>query len=73
MDLYLREGGSNPDCAEKNPDNQSDNRYHRVEVKFTGSDQPKIEPLPSNTGDQFAWSDRAGFNPLNYWLPLTLC
>ena len=42
--------------------------YLSLEVK-THRPKPGIEPSPSNFGDKFAWSERAGSYPLNYWLP----
>ena len=44
----LPRGGSKPEYPEKNPDNQSENRYH-----ISSPPQPGIEPSPSNIGDHF--------------------
>ena len=55
--LLPKSGGSNPEYLEKSPDNQSENRYHIYRGK-NSSPQPGIEPLPSDIGDKFAWSER---------------
>ena len=56
------------------PDNQPENRYDIIIRGEDSPHQPGIEPSsPSNAGDKFAWSERAGVqvNPLNYWLPVS--
>ena len=67
-----REGGwgDKPEYPEKNPDNQPENLYYIIIRGENSQPQQGIEPAPSNIGDKFAWSERAGSNPLNYWLPL---
>ena len=48
-----------------------------LEQKKTDNHSPKIGITYDhevnihrcNIGDQFAWSERVGFDPVNYWLP----
>ena len=62
-----KNGGSNPEYPEK-----THKLVRKSASRIRGKNsppQPGIEPSPSNIGDQLAWSERAGSNPLNYWLP----
>ena len=69
MGLYLsKRGVSKPEYPEKTPDNQPENQYHIMIRGENSPPRPGIEPPPSpNSGDKFAWSERAGSTPPNYW------
>ena len=70
MDLYLREVTENRSTRRKKPDNQPEKNRYLIIIRGENSpSQPGIEPSPSNIGDNFAQSERAGCSPLNYCLP----
>ena len=46
LDLYLREGGSKPECPEETPDTQPKNQYHILEVNIHHPSQ-ESNPCPA--------------------------
>ena len=71
MEPLPKRVGSKQEYPENNPDNQS-KRSYCIGCKMWKIQHPArmgLEPSPSNTGGQFAWSERTSCNQLKYiWI-----
>ena len=66
MDLYFRVGGGGKQTGVPGENLRKSEPHVKCE---NSPPHPEMEPSPSNIGDKLPWSERAGSNPLNYWLP----